>query len=164
MEVKGWIIDDFVFVIELKVVEQFVVLCDNQIDVMIYIVGYLFGFIQEVMIVCDFVLVIVDGDVVDKLVVDNSFYWIVMILGGMYCGNDGDINIFGVGVIFVMFLNVFEDMVYMLVKLVFENFDSFKGLYLVFVNLKLEEMVKDGLFVLFYDGVVKYYKEKGWIN
>lgn len=77
----------------------------------------------------------------------------------MYCGNDVDIFIFGVGVIFVILFDVFEDVVYIVVFVVFENFDDFKKLYLVFVNLKLEEMVIVGLFVFLYVGVVKYYCE-----
>lgn len=139
-------------------------LCDGNIDVFFYIVGYLFGFIKEVIILCDSVLVNVENDVIEKLIVDNFYYCEVIIFGGMYCGSDEDVIIFGVVVMFVFFIDVVDDVVYEVVKVVFENFDSFKCLYLVFVNLKKEEMVVDVLSVFLYLGVVKYYKEVGLID
>lgn len=164
MEAKGWTTDDFALATELKAAEQSAALCDNQIDAMIYTVGHPSGSIQEATTACDSVLVTVDGDAVQKLVDDNSFYRTATIPGGMYRGNDNDTNTFGVGATFVTSANVSEDTVYTLVKSVFENFDSFKGLHPAFANLKPEEMVKDGLSAPLHDGAAKYYKEKGWIN
>lgn len=64
----------------------------------------------------------------------------------------------------VIMEEVFEVVVYNLIKVVFENFDIFICFYLVFVNLKKEDMVIVGNFILFYLGVVKYYKEVGLIK
>ena len=61
-------------------------------------------------------------------------------------------------------LDVDEEVVYEVVKAVFDNFDRFKKLHPAFENLKEEEMIKDGLSAPLHDGAAKYYKERGWIE
>ncbi|MDA7420293.1 TAXI family TRAP transporter solute-binding subunit, partial [Tritonibacter multivorans] len=55
------------------------------------------------------------------------------------------------------------EVVYVLVKSIFENFDDFKKLHPAFGRLTQEEMVKDGLSAPLHPGAVKYYKEQGWM-
>ena len=81
--------------------------------------------------------------------------------GGMYRGNPDDVQTFGVGATFVSSTATDADIVYNVVKAVFENFDDFKKLHPAFENLVKEEMVKDGLSAPLHDGAVKYYKEAG---
>ena len=54
-----------------------------------------------------------------------------------------------------------DDVVYALVKAVFENFDEFKKLHPAFANLDQKDMVKNGLSAPLHPGAVKYFKEKG---
>jgi TRAP transporter TAXI family solute receptor len=82
----------------------------------------------------------------------------------MYRGSDSDVKTFGVGATFVSSTAVSEDVVYNVVKAVFENFDDFKKLHPAFANLKKEEMVSDGLSAPLHDGAAKYYKEAGLIK
>jgi len=161
MEAKGWTTKDFALTSELKASEQSKALCDNKIDAMIYTVGHPSGSIKEATTSCDSILVTVDGSAVDKLVADNDFYRTASIPGGMYTGSDADVATFGVGATFVSSTNVSEDVVYNVVKAVFENFDTFKKLHPAFANLKKSEMVKDGLSAPLHAGAVKYYKEAG---
>ena len=77
--------------------------------------------------------------------------------------NDKDITTFGVGATFVTSADVPEEVVYVVVKAVFENFDQFKKLHPAFANLKPEEMIKDGLSAPLHDGAAKYHKEQGWM-
>ena len=70
---------------------------------------------------------------------------------------------YGVVASFVSSTNTPPEMVYELVKAVFENFADFKKLHPAFANLKPEEMIKNGLSAPLHDGAVKYYKEKGWM-
>ncbi|MFW8636380.1 TAXI family TRAP transporter solute-binding subunit [Cribrihabitans pelagius] len=164
MEAKGWGMEDFALATELKAAEQSAALCDNQIDAMIYTVGHPSGSIQEATTACDSVLVEVNGEAVDKLVADNSFYRKATIPGGMYRGTDEDTSTFGVGATFVTSADVSEDAVYAVVSSVFENFEAFQKLHPAFANLKPEEMVADGLSAPLHPGAAKYYKEKGWIE
>ncbi|MCW8860328.1 MAG: TAXI family TRAP transporter solute-binding subunit, partial [Deltaproteobacteria bacterium] len=81
--------------------------------------------------------------------------------GGMYRGTDTDTKTFGVGATFVSSATVPEDVIYNVVKAVFENFEDFKKLHPAFAILKKEEMIKDGLSAPLHDGAAKYYKEAG---
>jgi len=56
-----------------------------------------------------------------------------------------------------------DEVVYTMVKSVFENFDEFKKLHPAFGNLDPKSMIKDGLSAPLHNGAVKYYKEKGWM-
>jgi TRAP transporter TAXI family solute receptor len=79
----------------------------------------------------------------------------------MYRGNASDVKTFGVGATFVTSAKVPENVIYNVVKAVFENFDQFKKLHPAFGVLKKEEMIKDGLSAPLHKGAVKYYKEAG---
>ncbi|MHA6266243.1 TAXI family TRAP transporter solute-binding subunit [uncultured Aliiroseovarius sp.] len=160
----GWTSGDFALATELKASEQSAALCDNQIDAMVYTVGHPSGSIQEATTACDSVLVEVSGDVVNKLVEENSFYRTATIPGGMYRGNDADTMTFGVGATFVSSDQVSEDAVYAVVSSVFENFEDFKGLHPAFANLDPKEMASAGLSAPLHPGAAKYYKEKGLIE
>ncbi len=161
MGALGWTNDDFALASELKSAEQSKALCDNKIDAMVFTVGHPSGSIKEATTSCDSIMVDVSGPVVDKLVSENDYYRHATIPGGMYRGNDADVKTFGVGATFVSSTNVSADVVYQVVKAVFDNFDSFKKLHPAFANLKKEEMIKDGLSAPLHDGAVKYYKEAG---
>ena len=161
MGALGWTNKDFKLASELKSSEQSKALCDNKIDAMVFTVGHPSGSIKEATTSCDAVMVSVTGPEVDKLVADNDYYRTAIIPGGMYRGTDTDTPTFGVGATFVSSSDVPEDVIYNVVKAVFENFDQFKKLHPAFKNLKKEEMIKDGLSAPLHAGAVKYYKEVG---
>jgi len=164
LEAKGWTTDDFELATELKAAEQSAALCDNQIDAMVYTVGHPSGSIQEATTACDSVLVSVNGPTIEKLVAENSYYRKATIPGGMYRGNDADVDTFGVGATFVTSADVSEEAVYTVVKSVFDNFEDFKKLHPAFANLDPQEMATAGLSAPLHPGAAKYYKEQGWIE
>ncbi len=164
MEKMGWTNADFQLAAELKPAEQSQALCDNKVDAIIYTVGHPNGSIQEATTACDAVLVTVDGPVIEALVAENDYYRTAVIPGGMYRGNEQDTVTFGVGATIVSTAKVPENVIYEVVKAVFENFDDFKQLHPAFGVLKKEEMVKDGLSAPLHDGAAKYYKEVGLIE
>jgi TRAP transporter TAXI family solute receptor len=161
MKTLGWSTSDFALASELKSAEQSKALCDNKIDAMVFTVGHPSGSIKEATTSCDSVIVEVSGSAIDKLVGDNDYYRHATIPGGMYRGSDSDVKTFGVGATFVSSTNTSSDVVYNVVKAVFENFDSFKKLHPAFANLQKKQMVKDGLSAPLHDGAAKYYKEAG---
>jgi TRAP transporter TAXI family solute receptor len=128
---------------------------------MVYTVGHPSGSISEATTACDSVLVEVSGEAVEGLIADNSFYRTATIPGGMYRGNDADVMTFGVGATFVSSADVSEEVVYTLVKSVFDNIDDFKGLHPAFANLDPADMASAGLSAPIHDGAAKYYKEAG---
>ncbi|MGY9047589.1 C4-dicarboxylate ABC transporter substrate-binding protein [Puniceibacterium antarcticum] len=163
LDAKGWSMDDFALASELKPAEQAAALGDNKVDAIIYTVGHPNGSIQEAVSTIDANLVPVQGEAIDKLVADNPFYAYATIPGGMYAGSPDDVTTFGVKATFVTSSDVPDDVVYEVVKAVFDNFDRFKKLHPAFENLKEEDMIKDGLSAPLHDGAVKYYKERGWM-
>lgn len=164
MKAKGWTMKDFALASELKSAEQSKALCDNKIDAMVFTVGHPSASIKEATTTCDSVLVTVDGSAVNKLVGDNDYYRTATIPGGMYRGSNGDTKTFGVGATFVSSTAVPDDVVYEVVKAVFENFDDFKKLHPAFNNLKKEEMIADGLSAPLHAGAARYYKEAGLLK
>ena len=161
MAAYGWTKDDFKLASELKSAEQSSALCDNKVDAMVFTVGHPSGSIKEASTSCDSVIVEVAGPKIDKLVKDNDYYRTATVPGGMYRGTPTDTKTFGVGATFVTSAKVPDEVIYTVVKAVFENFDQFKKLHPAFVVLKKEEMIKDGLSAPLYDGAKKYYKEAG---
>jgi TRAP transporter TAXI family solute receptor len=161
MEAYGIQKSDLTLVSELKAAEQSKALCDNKIDAMVYVVGHPNGSIKEATTSCDSILVNVDGPGIQKLINDTPYYRTATIPGGMYRGTDTDTKTFGVGATFVSSTKVPEEIIYNVVKAVFENFEDFKKLHPAFSVLKKEEMIKDGLSAPLHDGAIKYYKEAG---
>ena len=164
LDAKGWSMDDFALASELKPAEQAAALGDNKVDAIVYTVGHPNGSIQEAVSTVDAKLVPVQGEAIDKLVAENPFYAYATIPGGMYKGTDNDVKTFGVKATFVTSADVDDEVVYEVVKAVFDNFDRFKKLHPAFENLKEADMIKDGLSAPLHDGAVKYYKERGWME
>lgn len=164
LDALGWTMDDFSLASELKPAEQSAALGDNKVDAIIYTVGHPNGSIQEATSTVDARLVPVTGEAIDKLVDDNPYYAKATIPGGMYSGNDEDVETFGVKATFVTSADVDEDTVYQVVKTVFDNFDRFKGLHPAFANLDPQSMVTEGNSAPLHPGAAKYYKEQGWIE
>ncbi len=164
MDAMGWTVRDFALASELKSAEQSMALCDNKIDAIVFTVGHPSGSIQEATTTCDTVLVNVAGEAVDKLIEENSFYGPATIPGGMYNGNPEDVATFGVAATFVTSAEVDEEIVYQVVRAVFENFDEFKRLHPAFGVLTKEGMVRNALSAPLHDGAVRYYREAGLIE
>jgi TRAP transporter TAXI family solute receptor len=164
MDALGWEMSDFAMASELKPAEQSAALGDNKVDAIIYTVGHPNGSIQEATSTVDARLIPVTGPEIDKLVEDNPYYAKATIPGGMYAGNPDDVETFGVKATFVTSADVSDEVVYEVVKAVFDNFDRFKGLHPAFANLKEEDMITQGLSAPLHPGAEKYYRERGWIQ
>jgi TRAP transporter TAXI family solute receptor len=160
LDALGWTFDDFKLASELKPAEQSRALCDNKVDAIIYVVGHPSGSIKEAMSSCDTNLVSVSGKPVENLVFSNPYYRLAVIPKDVY-GTDKNILTFGVGATFVTSTKVADDVVYNVVKGVFENFDSFKKLHPAFNHLKKKEMISDSNSAPLHNGAIKYYSEAG---
>lgn len=164
MKQYGWNKKAFSLVSELKSAEQARALCDNKIDAFVFVAGHPSGSIKEATTTCETTIVPVQGAEIDKLVGDNSYYAKTVIPGGLYAGNDKDIPTFGVAATLISSTKTKPDVVYNLVKSVFENFSDFTRLHQAFTHLKKENMVSDGLSAPLHEGAKKYFKEAGLIK
>ncbi|HEX6980117.1 MAG TPA: TAXI family TRAP transporter solute-binding subunit [Alphaproteobacteria bacterium] len=157
----GWKMSDFSLAAELKADEHGAALCDNKIDAFFYGVGHPSANIQDPITVCGAKLVSITGPAVDKLVAERPYYAKVNIPGGLYAGNPEPTPTYGVLATLVASSRVSDDVVYNVVKAVFENFDEFKRLHPAFANLNPKDMIKNGNSAPLHNGAAKYYKEKG---
>jgi TRAP transporter TAXI family solute receptor len=157
----GWTRDDLRWAAEMKSRETAQALCDNKIDAYFWLVGHPSYLTQESLTACDTVLVDVTGPAIDKLVNERSYYRTATIPAGMYEGQRKTIRTFGVGATFVASTDTPPDVVYWVVKSVFEDFGKFKRLHPAFANLKKSEMIKDSLTAPLHEGALRYYREAG---
>lgn len=161
MKEMGWTMDDFALASELKSAEQSAALCDGKIDAFVFTVGHPAGSIEEAATTCDVVFASVKNPTIDKLVENNPYYAYATIAAGTYPGLDEDVTVFGVGATFVSSTATSEDVVYQVVKAVFDNFDRFRRLHPAFANLEKDKMITNNLSAPLHDGAAKYYKEAG---
>ncbi|MEZ5863292.1 MAG: TAXI family TRAP transporter solute-binding subunit [Geminicoccaceae bacterium] len=164
MDAMGWTMDDFALASQLQPAEQAAALGDNNVDAIIYTVGHPNGSIQEATTTVDSKLIPVDTPEIAALVEERPYYAWATIPGGMYQGTDEDVKTFGVKATFVTSAKVDDEVIYQVVKAVFENFDRFKSLHPAFANLTEEEMVTEGLSAPLHPGAERYYRERGWIQ
>ena len=145
MAVKGWDKSAFSLVSELKPAEQASALGDNNIDAMSYFVGHPNGAIQEASTTTDTVLVPVTGPEIDKLLAEKSYYSKAEIPGGLYKGSPNPTPSIGGKAVLSTSAKADPEVVYQLVKSVFDNLDRFKRLHPAFADLKEADMIKVGL-------------------
>ena len=154
---------DFSLASELKPDEHGAALCDNKIDGFAYTVGHPAANIQDPTTTCGAKLVPLTGEGVEKLIAQYPYFAHATVPGGLYANNPEPTNTFGVVATFVSSTRVSDEVVYTMVKAVFDNFEEFKKLHPAFANLDPQQMIKEGLSAPLHDGAVRYYKEKGWM-
>jgi len=164
MAAKGWVMDDFSKIMELTSAEQSKALCDDKIDAMVFAAGHPNASIKEATMTCDTILVDVTGPAIDKLVARFPYYRAANVPGGMYRGTDNDVQTFGVGATVVTSMRTADDVVYTVVKSVFENFENFKLLHPAFARLNKKDMIQQGLTAPLHPGAERYYKEVGLLK
>ena len=104
----------------------------------------------------------VNTPAIQKLVAEKPYYAMTAIPGGIYKGVDKDVPTYAVKATFVTGDKEPADQVYEVVKTIFENLDTLRGLHPAFKILTPNGMLK-GLAAPMHPGAVKYYKEKGWL-
>jgi TRAP transporter TAXI family solute receptor len=161
-EAMGWERSDLMLASELKSAETGQAVCDNKIDAYFWLVGHPSALTQESLATCAAHLVHAVAPEIDKLVAERPYYRVATVPAGMY-NNQEDIKTFGVGATFVSSADVPDEVVYTVVKAVFENFDQFRKLHPAFNNLKEAEMITDSLSAPLHPGAQKYYQERGWM-
>jgi len=163
MKAHGTSKSDFKVATELTSSEQAKALCDGKIDAMGYTVGVPNAGVSVATDGCGARIINLASEVEKKLVSYNPFYAFSTIPKGTYKTTNADVRTFGVKATFVTSADVPDQVVYEVVRAVFENLDDFRKLHPAFKNLDPKIMIKDGLSAPLHPGAVKYYKEKGWM-
>ncbi len=162
MKAKGVDNSFFKSVTELTSSEQVKALCDGKIDAYGYSVGFPNGAMEQAATCAAKALPInLTGSEVQGLISGADYYAQAIIPAGTYTGQKKDVTTFGVKATVVTSADVSEELVYLVTKAVFENFDDFRKQHPAFAPLKNENMIADGLSAPLHPGAVKYYKEAG---
>lgn len=160
MDRYGITMSDFSLVSELPSVEQARALCDNQIDAFVFTVGHPSAAISEPIATCGAELVSVEGPIIDALIAEFPYYFDAVLPASLY-GTPTDIHTFGVGATLVASTATSADDVYIVVKSVFDNFETFQGLHPAFAVLTPESMATAGQTAPLHEGAARYFNEVG---
>ncbi len=149
-------------VTELTSSEQVKALCDGKIDAYGYSVGFPNGAMEQAATCAAKALPInLTGGPVQGLIDGAPYYAAATIPAGTYTGQKKDVTTFGVKATVVTSVDVSTELVYLVTKAVFENFDDFKKQHPAFGPLEKKNMIADGLSAPLHPGAIKYYKEAG---
>ena len=147
---------------ELTSSEQVKALCDGKIDAFGYSVGFPNGAMEQAATCAAKASPInLTGAPVQGLISGADYYAEAVIPKGTYTGQKKDATTFGVKATVVTSADVSDELVYLVVKAVMENFDKFKEQHPAFAFLEKKNMIKDGLSAPLHPGAIKYYKEVG---
>lgn len=150
----------------LKASESAGVLQDGRIDAYIYTVGHPNGSLKEATAGARKVrFVPVDKKIIDKLTSKFPYYAPAVIPIEFYprAQNTEDAPTFGVKATFCTSADVPEDVVYAVVKEVFDNLEEFKSLHPAYKVLTKEAMLQ-GLSAPMHPGAERYFKEAGLVE
>ncbi|WP_430397816.1 TAXI family TRAP transporter solute-binding subunit [Ferrovibrio sp.] len=156
----GMRVRDFALATELRVGEQGQALCGNAVDGIFFGVGHPSASILEPAKNCGAKLIPLTGAAVDKLLAQKPYYFRTTIPGGLYPGN-GSIESYGVVASLIATRRTSADLVYRLVKAMFEHLEDFKGRHPALTHLDAKDMVQRANFAPLHEGAERYFREKG---
>lgn len=163
MKAKGWSNADFALAGELKPAEMASALGDNNLDAITYVVGHPSGAIQEALTNVDAKLIPVSGPEIDAFLQHADYYTAAQIPAGLYPGVDTAVPSIGGKAVLATTSKTDPEIVYELVKAVFDNLERFKRLHPAFADLEAKDMIRVGLTAPLHEGAERFYKEKGWL-
>ena len=164
MEAKGWDKRVFSLANELPAWQQSMALCHDRVQAMVYTVGHPNQSVSKATSLCGAKIVEVSGPEIDRLVNDNPFYVHAIVPGGLYPANPDPVKTFGVNATIVASSKLDDDLVYAVVKSVFDNFETFKAMHPALAPLTKARMIEEGLSVPLHEGARRYYMEQGLLT
>lgn len=154
---------DFASLVALKPDAQAEALCSDRIDAFIYIIGHPAQNIVDAVEDCDGIIMPLAGPGIEAMMQRNPSYVSGLIAGGTYAGHPDPIKTYGVRSTVIVNASTSPEVVYQLVKSVFDNFAQFSELHPALADLDPKTMIRDGLTAPLHEGAVRYYKERGWL-
>ena len=160
----GWTPDIFAEAPELESTELADALCAGRIDAFALVVGHPALAIREATGACDTILVAIDGPAPASLVENSPFYAETVIPGDLYPGAPRDVPTFGVQATLVTRDDVPDAVIDTLVRSVFGDVETLRGLNPVLGGVSAEGMAKAGPSVPLHPAAEEFYRESGWMD
>ena len=132
---------------------------DGKIDAAFIVAGAPTTAVVDLSTSADVYIIDIDDEHSSKLMEDYPFYTKTTIPAGTYDGQEEDAQTVSVRATLIASNELSEDVVYELVKAMFDNKDALIAGHEKFNNLKLEEATA-GISVPFHAGAVKYFQEQ----
>ena len=132
---------------------------DGKIDAAFIVAGAPTTAVVDLSTNSDVYIINIDDEHSSKLMEDYPFYTKTTIPAGTYDGQEEDAQTVSVRATLIASNELSEDVVYELVKAMFDNKDELVAGHEKFNNLKLEEATA-GISVPFHPGAVKYFQEQ----
>jgi len=139
-------------------------LCHRNVDAIARVSVHPDSSIQQVVKLCNAELISVSGPDIMQFIKQNPAYQSINIPGGTYTSNPTQVATFGVKATLVTSEEMDEELVYIIVRTLFENLDRLKKTHPSFALLTPARMYTDSLTAPLHRGAIKYYREKGWIQ
>ncbi len=148
--------------VEMPVDRQIPALCNAEIDAFLIPVAHPNGAVGSAVDLCAAIFVPIEGEAADRLIKAFPFYGRTTIPAGLYLYNGDPVASIGLVANVVADQSLDADLVYQIVKAVFDNIGDLREQHPVLENLQVEEMTGSGLPAPLHPGAMQYYQEKGW--
>ncbi|AXT34472.1 TAXI family TRAP transporter solute-binding subunit [Phaeobacter sp. LSS9] len=144
--------------------EQAQALCDGKIDAFFYTTGITASSITEATNTCDAAIVNWSDDTIDGMIGEFPYYAKSIIPAGTYRGQDEEVTTWGLSATLVATAAADEEVVYNMVKSVFDNFEDFKAQSTLYTHISREGSSVNGRSVPYHPGAERYFREVGLIK
>lgn len=144
--------------------EQAQALCDGKIDAFFYTTGITAASITEATNTCDASILNWNDETVDGMIAEFPYYAKSVIPAGTYRGQDDEVTTWGLSATLVASANADEEVVYNMVKAVFDNFEDFKAQSTLYTHITREGSVANGRSVPYHPGAERYFREVGLLE
>jgi hypothetical protein len=164
LQAEGKTIDFFARTEELSFAEQNKQLCDGNVDAVSITIGIPSSLVAEAVEKCGGHILDLASEPVRKLVAGNSSYALTEVPRSTYSGLDADVTTFGVVATLVTRADTPDDVVYEVVRAVFEGLDELRAMHPAFARLKPSSMIGDGRTAPIHPAALRYYIQRGWVR
>jgi len=144
--------------------EQAQALCDGKIDAFFYPTAVGAASILEATNTCDAKVVSWNDDMIGALMEERPYVVPVVMKAGTYKGQTEDVISWGTPATVLATASTDEDVVYNLVKSIFDDFDAFKAQSPMYNAVQIETAATAGRTAPYHPGAEKYFREVGLLE
>jgi TRAP transporter TAXI family solute receptor len=164
MHYMGWDTKDIKEIDDLSNVRAMTELCEQRLDAIVFITGHPNRLLTKTARECELRILPIQGPAVEKLLEDSFAYSRTIIPGGLYQDINDTVESFGVVATLVSSRKVDENIVYRIVKSIFENLDEFKKTSPLLGSLTRINLARQYRFAPLHPGAIKYFQETGLLD
>jgi len=144
--------------------EQAQALCDGKIDAFIYPVAISGATIAEATNTCDAVVVSWDDATITGMIDGVGYFSPMVIPAGTYRGQEADVTTWAMPATILADANADDEVIYNLVKAVFDNFEDLKKQSSIYTGATREGAINAGRSVPYHPAAERYYREVGLLE